>query len=214
MKAAAPSTGPADHRREQMLRAAVEVIIERGYADSRVADVAGRAGISPALIIYYFKTKDQLLAAAIRFAEDLWYEAGIRRMAEIPTAAGRLEEIIALSCLSDADTESPASWVLWLDLWAQAFRHPEVAATRQQYDERWRQMIYSLVAEGQQAGEFGPVDPANFAVLLSAVLDGLALQVVLGDPSVDEARAFELSMIFAAGQLGFAWKPRNRTGRT
>jgi AcrR family transcriptional regulator len=195
-----------------MLRAAVEVIIERGYADSRVADVAERVGISPALVIYYFKTKDQLLAEAIRFAEDLWHEAGIRRMAAIPTAAGRLEEMIAMSCLSEVDNESPASWVLWLDLWAQAFRHPEVATTRQQYDERWRQTIYSLVVEGQEAGEFGPVDPADFAVLLSSLLDGLAVQVVLGDPSVDEAKAFELSMLFAADRLGFTWKPRRRAG--
>jgi AcrR family transcriptional regulator len=213
VKVLAPSAGTADLRREQMLRAAVEVIIERGYADSRIADVAERVGASPALVIYYFKTKDQLLTAAIQFAEDLWYEAGTRRMAEIPTAAGRLEEIIALSCLSEVDNESPNSWVLWLDLWAQALRHPGVAATRQKYDERWRQTIYSVVTEGQAAGEFGPVDPADFAVLLSALLDGLALQVVLGDPSVGEAKSFELSMQLAARELGFTWKPRRRPGR-
>jgi AcrR family transcriptional regulator len=213
VKVPAPGTDTADHRRDQMLRAAVEVIIERGYADSRIADVAERVGISPALVIYYFKTKQQLLAEAIQFAEDLWHEAGTRRMAEIPTAAGRLEEMIAMSCLSEVDTESPNSWVLWLDLWAQALRHPEVATTRQKYDERWRQTIYSLVVQGQDAGEFGPVDPAAFAVMLSALLDGLAVQVVLGDPSVDEAKAFELSMIFAADHLGFTWKPRHQTGR-
>ena len=111
-----------------MLRAALDVIAERGYADSRIADVAERAGTSPALVIYYFKTKDQLLTEAIRFSEDTWYEAGTRRMAEIPTAAGKLEEIVAMSCLPEADSEPPSSWALWLDLWAQAVRHPEVAA--------------------------------------------------------------------------------------
>ena len=49
---------------------------ERGYPDTRIADVAERAGTSPALVIYYFKTKDQLLTEAIRYAEDTWYEAG------------------------------------------------------------------------------------------------------------------------------------------
>lgn len=53
--------GMADQRREQMLQAALEVIVERGYADTRIADVTGRAGASPALVICYFKTKDQLL---------------------------------------------------------------------------------------------------------------------------------------------------------
>ena len=210
MKAQVNGVGTADQRREQMLRAAVEVIIERGYSDSRIADVAERAGTSPALVIYYFKTKDQLLTEAIRFAEDLWYEAGTLRMAAIPTAAGRLEEIVAMSCLPEEDPDSPNSWVLWLDLWAQALRHPEVATVRQKFDDRWRQTIYSLVVEGQEAGEFGPVDAADFAVMLSALLDGLAVQIVLGDPAADAAKAFELSMSFTAGQLGFAWTPGGR----
>src|SRR5205823_849109 len=89
--------GTADQRREQMLRAALEVIAERGYPETRIADVAERAGTSPALVIYYFKTKDQLLTEAIRFSEDRWYEAGTRRMAAIGTAAGRLEELVAMS---------------------------------------------------------------------------------------------------------------------
>jgi AcrR family transcriptional regulator len=208
MRVQANGAGTADQRREQMLRAALEVIQERGYAETRIADVAERAGTSPALVIYYFKTKDQLLTEAIRFSEDTWYEAGMRRMAEIPTAAGRLEEIVAMSCLPEADAEPETSWVLWLDLWSQAARHPEVAGVRQKFDERWRELICSLVIEGQEAGEFGPVNPVDFTLLLSALLDGLAVQIALADPSVSAARAFELSMVFTAGQLGFTWAPR------
>jgi len=205
MRVQANNVGTADQRREQMLRAALDVIAERGYAESRIADVAERAGTSPALVIYYFKTKDQLLTEAIRFSEDSWYEAGTRRMAEIPTAAGKLEELVAMSCLPEADSEPKSSWALWLDLWAQAVRHPEVASVRQKFDERWRDLICSLVVAGQEAGEFGPVDPVDFAVLFSALLDGLAVQIALADPVVDAQRAYELSMRFAAAQLGFTW---------
>jgi AcrR family transcriptional regulator len=212
MKVQANNAGTADQRREQMLRAALDVIAERGYAESRIADVAERAGTSPALVIYYFKTKDQLLTEAMRFSEDSWYEAGMRRMEAIPTAAGKLEELVAMSCQPEADSEPSSSWVLWLDLWAQAVRHPEVAGVRQKFDERWRDLICSLVVAGQEAGEFGPVDPVDFAVLLSALLDGLAVQIALADPVVDANRAFELSMRFAAAQLGFTWSPR-RGGR-
>ena len=215
MKVQANHAGTADQRREQMLRAALEVIQERGYADSRIADVAERAGTSPALVIYYFKTKDQLLTEAIRFSEDTWYATGTTRMAAIDTAAGRLEELVAMSCLPEADDDPEApntSWLLWLDLWAQAARHPEVASVRQKFDERWRHTISSLVADGQAAGEFGPVDPEDFAVTLSALLDGFAIQIALEDPTVGTGRAFELCMRFAASQLGFTWVPRHRTG--
>jgi len=198
-----------------MLRAALEVIVERGYPDTRIADVAQRAGTSPALVIYYFKTKDQLLTEAIRLSEDTWYASGTSRVAAIDTAAGRLEELIAMSCLPEEDDDPDApntSWLLWLDLWTQAARHPEVAGVRQKFDERWRDTITSLVVEGQAAGEFGPVSPADFATMLSALLDGFAIQIALEDPTVDAGRAFELTMRFAATELGFTWVPRHRAG--
>ncbi len=204
------SAGTADQRREQMLRAAIEVIEDRGFPETRIADVAKRAGTSPALVIYYFKTKDQLLTEALRYAEDTWYEAGTARMAGIGTAAGRLEELVAMTCLPEADTQTVGSWLLWLDLWAQSVRLPEVAGVRQKFDERWRETIIAQVLAGQEAGEFGPVDPDDFAVSLSALLDGLAIQIALGDPSVTPGRAFELSMRFVAGQLGFEWSARAR----
>ena len=204
------SADTADQRREQMLRAAIEVIEERGFPETRIADVARRAGTSPALVIYYFKTKDQLLTEALRFAEDTWYEAGTARMAAIPSAAGRLEELVAMTCLPEEDTQTVGSWLLWLDLWAQSVRLPEVAGVRQKFDERWRETIIAQVLAGQEAGEFGPVNAGDFAVSLSALLDGLAIQIALGDPSVTTGRAFELSMRFVAGQLGFAWSGRSR----
>ncbi len=204
--------GTGDQRREQMLRAALDVIVARGFAETRIADVAECAGTSPALVIYYFKTKDQLLTDAIRYSEDSWYAEGQRRMAAISTAAGKLEEIIAMSCLPEADTEPAGSWLLWLDFWTQAARHAEVASVRQKADERWRETIKSLVLAGQDAGEFHAVNALDFAVSLSALLDGLAIQIALADPAVDAWRAFELSMRFAAQQLGFEWTGSQRGG--
>ena len=75
-------------------------------------------------------------------------------MAALTTAPARLEELVAMSCLPEADPEPTGSWLLWLDFWAQAARNPEVASVRQKSDERWRQMISSLVLAGQEAGEF------------------------------------------------------------
>jgi AcrR family transcriptional regulator len=205
----------ADQRRAQMMSAALQVISERGYADTRIADVAERAGTSPALVIYYFKTKDQLLTEAIRQYEDTWYAVGQRRMASLPTASARIEEIVAMNTLPEADPEPGSSWQLWLDFWAQAARNGDVATVRRKSDERWRAEIAQLVLAGQEAGEFADVDPVRFAVCLSALLDGLTIQIALEDPGVDPVGAYELSMQFVAGRLGFAWTPgRGRDGVT
>jgi len=199
--------GTADQRRTQMVVAALEVISERGYADTRIADVAERAGVSPALVIYYFKTKDQLLTEAIRHYEESWYAVGQRRMQKLTTAAARIEEIVAMNCLTEADPAPGSSWQLWLDFWAQAARNPEVASVRRKSDERWREEISAVVLAGQAAGEFRDLDAHAFATCLSSLLDGLTIQIALEDPAVDPVGAFELTMRFVSGQLGFSWDP-------
>ena len=62
----------ADVRRDQMLSAASTLIAERGFSDTRLADVAERVGASPALVIYYFGPKDSQLThrQAPRTARD------------------------------------------------------------------------------------------------------------------------------------------------
>jgi AcrR family transcriptional regulator len=219
MSALAPETGdvssttPPDGRREQLLEAALAVIAERGFPETRIADVAASAGTSPALVIYYFKTRDQLLTEAIRLSEDRWYADGTARIATIPTAAGRLEELVAMTCMPEQEGD-PISWLIWLDLWAQSARHPEVAAVRQEFDAHWRRTIADLVIEGQRDGEFAAIDPDDFAVTLSSLLDGFAIQIALCDPIVSNERTFALSMAFAANQLGFTWTHKPRAGRT
>jgi AcrR family transcriptional regulator len=205
--------GPADgqpgtDRREQLLRSALEVIVSRGYADTRIADVAEHAGTSPALVIYYFKTRDQLLTEALRYSEDAWYAAGTQRLAAIDTAAGRLTELIAMTCLPDTDPAARSEWLLWLDLWALSPRNSGVASVRRKFDERWRQTISSTVLAGQESGEFAAsADADEFAVTLSALLDGMAVQIALEDPDIPPRRAYDLAMRYAAGQLGFPWDP-------
>jgi AcrR family transcriptional regulator len=208
MKEQAGSAGMAVQRREQMLHAALEVIVERGYPETRITDVAERAGASPALVIYYFKTRDHLLTEALRYSEDGWYETATRRIQAIKTSAGQLEEFVAMMCLPEQEGGAEDSWVLWLDLWAQSPRNPAVAAIRQKIDERWRETIRTLVLTGQEAGEFAAVDADDFAVALSALLYGFVVPIALDDPAVGPAHAFELSMQFASGRLGFTWNGR------
>src|SRR5258708_18059871 len=122
--------GIADQRRGQMLRAALDVITERGFADTRIADIAERIGISPALVIYYFKTKDQLLTEAIRHYEDTWYTERKRRMDKLATAAERLEEFVAMNLLPDPDPAPESNWKPWVGLWAPAARNAGDADVR------------------------------------------------------------------------------------
>ena len=197
-----------------MLRAAIEVIGERGFPDTRIADVGRRVGASSALVIYYFGTKDRLLTEALRYSEDLFYAEVARRLAAIDGAKDKLEALVRLSCNNEPMGGLPGSWVLWLDLWAQAVRHPEVSRDREELDQRWRGQIADIIRAGQNSGEFADVDPADFALLFSSLLDGLVVQVALGDPTVTQQVAIDICMRLCARELGFAWLPEKaRAGK-
>jgi len=204
----------SDARRRQILKAAVQVIAEKGLCDTGIKDVADQAGTSPALVIYYFGTKDALLAEALAFAEDRFYAQTADAVAGMASARDRLVELVRCSCSVGEAADDFDEWVLWLDLWARAAHKPDVARDRQAMDRRWRTTIGEIVRQGQAAGEFAPVAADAFALRLAALIDGLAILVVLKDPDVTRERMFDLCMQTCASELGFAWTPEDRAQLT
>jgi AcrR family transcriptional regulator len=202
----------ADARRDQMLAAAAQLIAERGFSDTRIADVAARVGASPALVIYYFGTKDTLLTEALRWSEQSFYEAADEMLATTNAMVKRLETLVAWTCLPQAAEDMPGAWGLWFDLWAQAFRHPEVKKDRVELDQRWRAMIARVVRDGMESSEIETVDVEEFAIAFAALLDGLSIQTALEDPVVDGERAYQVAMRFASTSLGFTWTYRRSRG--
>lgn len=206
----APATENNEARRTEMLRAAAELICERGFGDTRIADVAKRAGVSSALVIYYFGTRDRLLVDALRHSEESFYETGEKMLAEVTSLRERLSLLIKWTCVPEADDEIPGAWGLWFDLWAQAFRHDEVKAGRVELDARWRKMIVDAIKSAEAMDELDvDIDARLFALEFSALLDGLSIQVALDDPEVDSDMAYKIAMRFAERELNLppATKP-------
>ena len=57
------------------------------------------------------------------------------------------------------------------------------------------------------SGEFAAVDIDDFTLVLTGLLDGLAVQVALGDPTVSAERATDVTMRLVSRELGFDWEP-------
>lgn len=178
-----------DHiRRPQILAAAAAVIAERGVAATRIADIAECAGTSTSAILYWFESKDGLLAEALTFEEDRYYDSLADRLDAAAGPSDRLRVLIE-SAAGGSD------WTLWMELWTRALRDRKLGAARRRLDDRWREKFAGVVRDGQAAGEFGPMDADEAAVTLTALLDGLAVQNVLGDSTVSsEERMRELSL--------------------
>jgi AcrR family transcriptional regulator len=183
-----------DVRRPQILATTVELIGERGLWDVRLADVAKRAGISATSVVYYFGSKDQLFAQAIAEADDAFYEPLLAELAELSTGAQRIACLFVRSSTSD--------WPLWMDLWVYSRHHPETALSQRHFHERWRQTIADVISYGCQRGEWSVADPDAVALRLSALTDGLAVHMVLGDAEHTPQAYVAMSLAAASLELG------------
>ncbi|MHC8419985.1 TetR/AcrR family transcriptional regulator [Streptomyces sp. NB004] len=185
-------------RREEMLRAAVEQISARGVDALRIADVAAALGVSNALVLYHFTTKEKLVAAAFaRAAEDDL--AHLRRLlGRRAPALRRLRTAVRWY----APTGQAKGWRLWIEGWAAALREPALREVTAELDRRWKAAITEVIAEGVAAGEFPCPDPEGAALRLTAFLDGLAVQLTSYAGTVSRASAREWTDEALTRELG------------
>ncbi|WP_199836077.1 TetR/AcrR family transcriptional regulator [Streptomyces sp. TP-A0356] len=185
-------------RREELLRAAVGQIEARGVAAVRIADVASALGVSNALVLYHFSTKEKLVAEAFAYAaeDDL---AHLRKLLGRRTSALRR---LRAAVRWYAPTGQAKGWRLWIEGWASALREPALREVTRDLDRQWKAAITEVVAEGVAAGEFRCPDPAGTALRLTALLDGLAVQMTAYEGTVSRARAQEWVDETLARELG------------
>lgn len=188
-----------ERRRRLIVDAALDVLRERGFAGARMADIAARAGTSPALVVYHFKTLAGVLSEALTIAEDTFY-ADLDHL--LSGTSGALAKLWA--CVDLAASGGPAigDWVLWMEVWVQALRDEQVRATREQLDRRWRRTLRDVIQQGLDEGVFRCDNPVDASFRLASLMDGLAVQLALRDPDLTTVRMIELWREAAVLELG------------
>jgi AcrR family transcriptional regulator len=163
--------------RERILDAAINRIAADGIDGVRIARIAMDAGVSTALVHYHFETREALLAEALVHSFD---RAGDTRT-EGPQ---RLREMIE-QCLP-LPGEQEQDWVLWVELWLRAVRHPELRPTAAQLYARMHDWFKEAIEE-----EIPDADADATADRILALIDGYGVRALLGDPGMPLDRARE-----------------------
>ena len=164
-----------DVRLDDILRAAGEVIAQRGLGNTRTSDVARAAGVSQALMFYHFETKERLLAQAFTWAAEQDLARLEALLGEDAPPLQKLKKLLRWY----APTGSSKSWAMWIDCWAESQRVPELEKVSRRLDLRWKEALSEVITLGVKDGDFVCDDPPSAAWRVMALIDGLAVQVTV-----------------------------------
>jgi AcrR family transcriptional regulator len=189
-----------DERRIEILEATCDVVIERGFAGTRVKDVADRLGVSTGLIHYHFDSKDLLFAEAFRHAASADVDKLKTAVAAADGPMDKLDTALAYS----TPTEAEPTMMLWIDSWGESLRSPGLRAISQELDDQVTDVVEDVIREGVEAGAWECSDPEASAWRLTALLDGLGVQVTVHDDLLSRETMIGWVRGMACSELGLA----------
>lgn len=160
-----------EERREQILTAARQCFIERGYHPTRMEDIAATAGLSKGGIYFHFESKQKVFDSLVdeEFGRSMTFlkqvTAGTGSIAEKMQVLGRHY----LEYFSSAP-DAPRFFIVMGEI---GLRDAALKAKLLAMQTAFVEEIAKLIEQGIQEGMLRPVDPKATAALLKALLDGV-----------------------------------------
>ena len=180
-------------RRAQLVGCAIDALVEVGYQQTTVAEVARRAAVSKGVVTYYFPARDDLIWAVVAAVFASIGEQVGSRLEDVPPRS-----FIAayVGAWVDYYRTYHREMIAIAEIWT-SFRD---ASGRPHLDartlDRERTLVETALTAGQAGGTLGAFSPRVVAVTLKAALDGLLAQLAL-DPALDlDAYRDELVALF------------------
>lgn len=158
----------------------MDTIAARGLEGLTMAGLGREVGMSSGHLLYYFRTKDELLLQTLEWSEG---RLGAERSALLSRPGTARERLDGYIDVYVPDGPRDPHWTLWLEVWNRSQNADDDARARQAAIEgAWHRDLVALIAEGVSRGEFRPVDPDRYAARMRALLDGFSVHVAVGIP--------------------------------
>ncbi len=186
-------------KREAILRAATHVFAERGFFNSKVADIAKAAGVADGTVYLYFKNKDDILHSIFDRAMNEFISDGKRELAGLQKPEDKLRRIAELH-LERLGADREMAIVFQVELRGSIkFMQEFSAAGFAEYLD----IIRNTIEEGQKSGVFrADLKPVLCAKMLYGALDEMVTNWILSNKSYPLAPlANEVLKIFFGGLL-------------
>ena len=176
VKTTAPAKVP--DKRQAILRAATKIFAEKGFFNSKVADVAGEAGIADGTVYLYFKSKDDILHSIFDRAMEEFIAEGKSELEGIESPELRLQRIAELH-LERLGSDRNMAVVFQVELRGSTkFMQEFSAAGFHDYLE----LIRKTIDDGQRSGIFrADIKPVVASKILYGALDEMVTNWILSE---------------------------------
>ena len=172
----------SEQRRAEIVNGLLWAIAERGYAKATIQLIAQRAGLTPGLLHYHFKTKAEILVELVKTLSDQFSS----RYAALATSALTPQDFLFAyvnARLAKGDGENPAVVAAWVMIGSEAVRLPEVREIYQQAIAKEFSLLKGLL-KTYLASKGKPVRGVDkLAAGMVALMEG-AFQIASGAPGV------------------------------
>ncbi len=198
---------PEAVRQSQIIKAAYHVASTHGLDGLTVRRVAARAHVSTGLVLFHFRTKEQLIIAVLDYLLEtttiLHVGEGIARI------GSPFERLLALLAQEmNRLSSEPSRVLLFFDFWARGIRHPAIRAKMQReltrYREAFRPMVEEVLRSNPQ--RFRGVSATSLCAVAVSFIKGCAVQSM-----IDETFDIEKYLGAAHRMLGDTGKPATGT---
>lgn len=207
-RGARPRTQPEinEYRRRLLMEGTIRSMAENGVGGTTVRAICAGAGSSLGLIGHYYRSKEELVAAAFRYLFDSTTDY-IRAVSlrDAPTALGRLR--MYPSALFSPRVCTRTNLLAFLAFWHEIrFNRAVREANRKRYVDYRRTLDRMFALAAAEVG--ATIDTASAAVGLVALVDGLWLELAMEEGTLTRREAIRLAHDYIDHQLGLAARAR------
>lgn len=200
----------AGRRHKEVLRAAGEVLAERGAEGTRFADVSTASGVPISTLQYYFGNREDLIVATF-LHEVLSEQAALKELVQ-GGDADPWQQLVSVIRLGVVDGErSGTTWRIWVEFWRAALRDEELQLEAHAVYHAWRGLVTQVIRSGLDSGRFHTdLNAEDVANLVVALIDGIGVPVALADPDLPRAHGSAAGLVedAVAHLLGIPRSPK------
>lgn len=172
-------------RRRKIFRALHDCIIEKGYSNTTLAHIAGKAGMSPSHLLYYFQGKERILEEYFADVSE-WFQ---KRVKEIAEHSPQRQVVLLAKLWFGEGKDAYADIGFMLECFGAAVHDGEMRQTKSSFDRTSKQYLEALFRD---SGQDDPVQSKASAEISYALLIGLRNSVYFDQSlqAADAARHF------------------------